>query len=189
MGRKWFDSTRRLLIVFSIPSIPCIACPVDSPLTRSNSGCYRAMAPADGASASVGCSLAAGAAAGGFACLVASPLALLRTRQQVLSTGSRGACAIGHQHVSAQGGLSQLSRQEGLRGVYRGAAAQLGRGCSATSVQLATYDVVRNRLRSNLGECSNPRWRSMGEPFVTFGAAAVAQTVATVAIRQLHMDV
>ena len=152
-------------------------------------GLYRMLAPQEGASASLGHCVAAGAAAGGFACLIASPLALVRTRQQVLSAAPNGSPTVGYQHMSAQGGvireLVQILRQGGIRRLYKGCGAQLGRGCSATSVQFATYDVAQEFLRTKLGLLKRRvgSTQLIQESSVTLVAAALAQFVATVTIQ------
>merc|ERR1712153_245757 len=151
-------------------------------------GLYRMLAPQEGASASLGHCVAAGAAAG-FACLIASPLALVRTRQQVLSAAPSGSPTVGYQHVSAQGGvireLIHILRQGGIRRLYKGCGAQLGRGCSATSVQFATYDVAQEFLRTRLGLLKRRvgSTQLIQESCVTLCAAAVAQFVVTVTIQ------
>lgn len=98
--------------------------------------------------------LAAGVFSGAFAGVVGavlgSPLYLIKTRRQSFSPVFKN---IGHQHEmkSAISALTQIYRNEGLRGLYRGADAAMARAGVGSAVQMPTYMIGKDILLKRFG--------------------------------------
>jgi solute carrier family 25 protein 34/35 len=98
--------------------------------------------------------LAAGVFAGAFAGVVGavlgSPLYLIKTRRQSFSPVFKN---IGHQHemTSAVNALSQIYKNEGIRGLYRGADAAMVRAGVGSAVQMPTYMIGKDILLKRFG--------------------------------------
>ncbi|GAA5804599.1 mitochondrial carrier domain-containing protein [Helicostylum pulchrum] len=96
--------------------------------------------------------LAAGVFSGAFAGVVGavlgSPLYLIKTRRQAFSPVFNN---IGHQHEmkSALSALSQIYKNEGIRGLYRGADAAMARAGVGSAVQMPTYMIGKDLLLKN----------------------------------------
>ena len=112
-------------------------------------------------------SVAAGSTSGVLSAVMGSPFFLIKVRLQVQSdltqklqqravAGSTAAAAssqssatrvlpVGHQHAysGAWQGLYQIFREEGVRGLYRGATAAMLRVGVGSGVQLSTYDASK----------------------------------------------
>ncbi|KAG2229560.1 hypothetical protein INT48_004826 [Thamnidium elegans] len=98
--------------------------------------------------------LAAGVFSGAFAGVVGavlgSPLYLIKTRRQAFSPVFNN---IGHQHEmkSALSALSQIYKNEGIRGLYRGADAAMARAGVGSAVQMPTYMIGKDILLKRFG--------------------------------------
>ncbi|ORY04939.1 mitochondrial carrier [Basidiobolus meristosporus CBS 931.73] len=91
----------------------------------------------------------AGAASGVCAAAVSSPLYLVKTRMQSYSPAN----AIGYQHYykNTYSGLSQIFRQEGIRGLFRGVDAAMIRTSVGSAAQLSTYDKCKQAILRSPG--------------------------------------
>ncbi|KAI9312210.1 mitochondrial carrier domain-containing protein [Dichotomocladium elegans] len=96
----------------------------------------------------------AGAVAGVAGALLGSPLYLIKTRQQSYSPIFK---QIGHQHEidSARKALTLIYKNEGLKGVYRGASAAMARAGVGSAVQMPTYMFGKEILVSRFGMPDN----------------------------------
>ncbi|KAI8930109.1 mitochondrial carrier domain-containing protein [Entophlyctis helioformis] len=87
-----------------------------------------------------------GAASGTLGAMIASPLFLIKTRMQSYTTS----LAVGHQHSYVTKGLlfslKTVYRNEGLRGLWRGADASMVRTGVGSAVQLSSYDGCKQML-------------------------------------------
>ena len=99
-------------------------------------------------------SVAAGSTSGVLAAIAGSPFFLIKVRLQVQSDLTRQLSSsassspilpVGHQHAyrGAVSGLLSIYRDEGVRGLYRGATAAMMRVGVGSGVQLSTYDRVK----------------------------------------------
>ncbi|KAK9707676.1 Mitochondrial oxaloacetate carrier protein [Basidiobolus ranarum] len=86
----------------------------------------------------------AGAASGVCAAAISSPFYLVKTRMQSYSPTN----AIGYQHhyKSTFSGLSQIFRQEGIRGLFRGVDAAMMRTSIGSAAQLSSYDKCKQAI-------------------------------------------
>lgn len=95
-------------------------------------------------------SMGAGALSGVLGAFVASPFFLVKTRMQSYSKGS--AVAVGHQHSYVSKGvlfsLQTIWRDGGLRGLWRGSSASMLRTGVGSSVQLPSYEFIKDILIS-----------------------------------------
>lgn len=84
--------------------------------------------------------VAMGGASGALAGLVSNPFFLLKTRFQ-----AAGSADVKHQHgaTTLRTAFMDIGRQEGVRGYYRGLSVFVARVSAASSVQLSTYDVIK----------------------------------------------
>ncbi|KAJ2692811.1 Mitochondrial oxaloacetate carrier protein, partial [Coemansia spiralis] len=92
--------------------------------------------------------VAAGGLCGVAGAALGSPFFLVKTRMQSASKFA----AVGHQHNyrSMADGLRSIWRAGGLRGLYRGMDAAMLRAGVGSSVQLATYDVLKANVTRSL---------------------------------------
>ncbi|KAI8894432.1 mitochondrial carrier domain-containing protein [Globomyces pollinis-pini] len=92
--------------------------------------------------------VSSGALAGVMGAAIASPFFLIKTRMQAYTKGS--AISVGHQHTYVEKGtfhsLKFIFQQDGLRGLWRGADASMLRTGVGSSVQLPSYDIIKNYL-------------------------------------------
>eukprot|EP00842_Homolaphlyctis_polyrhiza_P002566 jgi/Hompol1/330/HPOL_002851-RA len=90
-----------------------------------------------------------GALSGVAGSFLASPLFLVKTRMQSYTSGNQAA-AVGHQHNYVTKGmfhtLATVYRNEGIRGLWRGADASMLRTGIGSAVQLSTYDSIKSSL-------------------------------------------
>lgn len=94
-------------------------------------------------------SMASGALSGVMGAFLASPFFLVKTRMQSY-TGGSAANAVGHQHSYVSKGiffsLRTIWRDSGLRGLLRGVDASMLRTGVGSSVQLPSYEFIKNAL-------------------------------------------
>ena len=155
-------------------------------------GARRSSDSAVDASANLGAGFCAGALAG----MIASPLALLRTRMQIES--SSASLRVGWQHTTP--GLAQGIRTliadghasgSTLRGVFSGSSAQGLRNGVGTTAQFVCYDAVKakllsvvgNRRRNNGG--SRDEWN--GDHWVHMAAASVSAAATAIVINPVDL--
>ena len=98
---------------------------------------------------SLGVNIFTGAASGIIGAAFGSPFFLVKTRLQSFSP----VLPVGYQHgyKNALDGLSQIRRNEGIKGLYRGVGAAMVRTGFGSSVQLPTYFFAKRRLERHLG--------------------------------------
>lgn len=98
---------------------------------------------------SLGINIFSGAASGILGAAAGSPFFLVKTRLQSYSPF----LPVGTQHTykNAADGLSQIYRNEGVGGLYRGVGAAMVRTGFGSSVQLPTYFFAKRRLQHHLG--------------------------------------
>lgn len=98
---------------------------------------------------SFGVNIFSGAASGMLGAAAGSPFFLVKTRLQSYSPF----LPVGTQHgyKNAVDGLRRISRNEGIRGLYRGVGAAMVRTGFGSSVQLPTYFFAKRRLVRHLG--------------------------------------
>lgn len=93
--------------------------------------------------------LAGGATTGVLGAFLASPLFLIKTRIQALTTSK---LVVGHQHTYLNEGIlksvSHIYRTEGLRGLWRGADASMLRTGIGSAVQLSSYDLCKSYIQT-----------------------------------------
>ena len=98
---------------------------------------------------SLGINIFSGAASGILGAAAGSPFFLVKTRLQsyspFLPVGTQ------HNYKNAADGLSQIYRNEGIGGLYRGVGAAMVRTGFGSSVQLPTYFFAKRRLQHHLG--------------------------------------
>lgn len=108
---------------------------------------------------------------GGLAALASNPFFILKTRFQ-----AQGGAAIGDQHALS-GGLvgtfMDIGRTDGPSGYMRGISAFAPRVIVASAVQLSTYDLVKEGLRSRFDALREGLPLVVASSFVT-GLAVVA---------------
>lgn len=92
--------------------------------------------------------LAMGAASGTLAAVVSNPFFLLKTRFQAVGSED---VRHQHEHTSLRRAFADIGRQEGLRGYYRGISVFVPRVAAASSVQLSTYDGVKEQWLRRTG--------------------------------------
>ncbi|KAJ1729943.1 Mitochondrial oxaloacetate carrier protein, partial [Coemansia biformis] len=111
---------------------------------------YRTFAgqPSSAAQRIIPLDVAAGGVCGVAGAMLGSPFFLVKTRMQSASKFA----AVGHQHHyrSMADGLQSIWRAGGLRGLYRGVSAAMLRAGVGSSVQLATYDVLKAQVARGL---------------------------------------
>ncbi|KAJ2768766.1 Mitochondrial oxaloacetate carrier protein, partial [Coemansia nantahalensis] len=92
--------------------------------------------------------VAAGGACGVVGAALGSPFFLVKTRMQSASKFA----AVGHQHNyrGMVDGLRSIWRAGGVRGLYRGVDAAMLRAGVGSSVQLATYDLLKASVAREL---------------------------------------
>ena len=97
---------------------------------------------------SLGVNVFSGAASGVLGAVAGSPFFLVKTRLQSYSPF----LPVGTQHIyrNSIDALRQISRGEGLRGLYRGLGASMIRTGAGSSVQLPTYFFAKRRLMRHL---------------------------------------
>lgn len=95
-----------------------------------------------------------GATSGVIGAMAGSPFFLVKTRLQSYSatmpTGTQ------HQYRNALDGLSQIYKQGGISGLYRGVGAAMIRTGFGSSVQLPTYFFAKRRLMRHAGMEEGP---------------------------------
>lgn len=95
--------------------------------------------------------ITSGALTGVLGAFFASPLFLIKTRIQSLTSVS-SLQGIGHQHTYLTQGiipsLLMIFKTEGLRGLWRGADASMIRTGIGSSVQLSSYDISKGLVTS-----------------------------------------
>ncbi|KAI8330419.1 mitochondrial carrier domain-containing protein [Chlamydoabsidia padenii] len=98
----------------------------------------------------LGAGVVAGGVAGMLGALLGSPLYLIKTRQQSYSPVFK---QIGHQHpmTSAGSALSLIYRQEGIKGLYRGASAAMARAGAGSAVQMPSYMFGKELMLTKVG--------------------------------------
>ncbi len=103
---------------------------------------------------SLGINIFSGAASGILGGAAGSPFFLVKTRLQSFSPS----LPVGTQHgyKSTFDGLQQISRKEGVRGLYRGVGAAMVRTGFGSSVQLPTYFFAKRRFKRHLGMDEGP---------------------------------
>ena len=91
--------------------------------------------------------ITSGALTGILGAFLASPLFLIKTRIQSLTSIS-ALKGIGHQHTYLEkgvlSGLAMIYKTEGLRGLWRGADASMIRTGIGSAVQLSSYDISKD---------------------------------------------
>ncbi|RUS35361.1 mitochondrial carrier domain-containing protein [Jimgerdemannia flammicorona] len=107
--------------------------------------------------------IASGGISGICGAAIGSPFYLVKTRMQSYSPSFS---QIGHQHhyTSIYNALSSVFRAEGVRGLYRGIDAAMARAGVGSAVQLPTYDMTKQVLRTRFG---------MGDNFSTHFASSL----------------
>jgi len=88
--------------------------------------------------------IAAGITSGGLAITVANPTDLVKVRFQ--SQGRDLAPGAKPKYTSAMGAYAQIVREEGVKALWTGYGANVGRNCVMNTVELAGYDVVKEQL-------------------------------------------
>ena len=83
----------------------------------------------------------AGGGAGALASFIANPTDLLKIRMQVAAMGPDAG-----KYKSLVGGFVTLVKEEGITGLWRGAAPNLARATTLAAVELSTYDTVKGKL-------------------------------------------
>ena len=103
---------------------------------------------------SLGVNIFSGASSGMLGAAAGSPFFLVKTRLQSYSPF----LPVGTQHgyKNALDGLRQISRNEGVKGLYRGVGAAMVRTGFGSSVQLPTYFFAKRRLVRHLGMKEGP---------------------------------
>ena len=103
---------------------------------------------------SLGVNIFCGASSGILGAAAGSPFFLVKTRLQSYSPF----LPVGTQHgyKNAVDGLRQISRNEGIKGLYRGVGAAMVRTGFGSSVQLPTYFFAKRRLVKHLGMEEGP---------------------------------
>ena len=103
---------------------------------------------------SLGINIFSGAASGIVGAAAGSPFFLVKTRLQSFSAFN----PVGTQHAykNAVDGLRQISRSEGVSGLYRGVGAAMVRTGFGSSVQLPTYFFAKRRLIRHGGMKEGP---------------------------------
>lgn len=103
----------------------------------------------DAAKQSLPINIFSGATSGILGAAAGSPFFLVKTRLQSFSPF----LPVGTQHGyrNAFDGLSKISREEGIRGLYRGVGAAMVRTGFGSSVQLPTYFFAKRRLVRHAG--------------------------------------
>ncbi|CAM6001561.1 unnamed protein product, partial [Sphagnum balticum] len=93
-----------------------------------------------------------GSTSGVLAAVVGSPFFLIKVRLQAQSS-LPPEMAVGHQHAyrGALSGLYSVYRDEGIRGLYRGATAAMLRVGVGSGVQLSTYDRCKQVVAGTFG--------------------------------------
>jgi solute carrier family 25 protein 34/35 len=103
--------------------------------------------------------LVAGMTAGGIGAFFGSPFFLVKTRQQVQNQSAKSE-KVGYQHkniTSLSSGLRSAMREGGgIRGLFRGANAQIARVCIGGGIQVSTYDVFKPAVAKHTGLTSTP---------------------------------
>jgi solute carrier family 25 protein 34/35 len=98
---------------------------------------------------SFGINLVSGASSGILGAAAGSPFFLVKTRLQsyspFLPVGTQ------HHYKSAADGMSQIYRNEGIKGLYRGVVPAMIRTGFGSSVQLPTYFFAKRRFVKHLG--------------------------------------
>ncbi|KAI3637016.1 hypothetical protein MIR68_004722 [Amoeboaphelidium protococcarum] len=102
-----------------------------------------------------------GAMSGMFGAALGSPFFLVKTRLQ--SASAVNPVGVQHQYRGTADGLRHIIRNEGYRGIFAGAYAAMVRTGVGSSVQLATYDKIKDLIRQHT-ELKN-------ELAATFGAS------------------
>ena len=108
----------------------------------------------DSAIQSLPINIFSGATSGILGAAAGSPFFLVKTRLQSFSPS----LPVGTQHGyrNSFDGLSKISRQEGLKGLYRGVGAAMVRTGFGSSVQLPTYFFAKRRLVRHAGMKEGP---------------------------------
>ena len=103
---------------------------------------------------SLGVNIFSGATSGVLGAAAGSPFFLVKTRLQSYSPF----LPVGTQHgyKNAVDGLTKITRQEGVRGLYRGVGAAMVRTGFGSSVQLPTYFFAKRRLIKHAGMKEGP---------------------------------
>ncbi|KAJ3300504.1 hypothetical protein HK104_011010 [Borealophlyctis nickersoniae] len=93
---------------------------------------------------------------GAFSC---NPFELVKTR---LQSAAAGKIAVGHQHgyTGVWDALRSIYRQEGLKGLYRGAILSMGRSVAGSGSNLAAYSLMKEHLIQQRGWVDNA-WLDM----------------------------
>lgn len=103
---------------------------------------------------SLGINIFAGASSGILGAAAGSPFFLVKTRLQSFSPFLP--VSTQHPYLNAFDGLRQISRAEGVRGIYRGVGAAMIRTGFGSSVQLPTYFFAKRRFVKHLGMEEGP---------------------------------
>jgi hypothetical protein len=80
--------------------------------------------------------------------LAGNPFFAIKTRMQVYSTSAELRVGTQHADRSLFGALQSVYKEEGVKGFFRGIDAFIPRVMFYGAAQLATYDALKNRLRS-----------------------------------------
>jgi solute carrier family 25, member 34/35 len=103
---------------------------------------------------SFGINIFSGAASGILGAMAGSPFFLVKTRLQsyspFLPVGTQ------HKYKGAIDGMTQIYKNEGVKGLYRGVVPAMVRTGFGSSVQLPTYFFAKRRLVHNLGMEEGP---------------------------------
>ncbi|KAJ3182092.1 hypothetical protein HDU87_000439 [Geranomyces variabilis] len=89
--------------------------------------------------------MVAGSLCGVMGAVSCNPFELVKTR---LQSSSKGKIAVGHQHgyTGTWNALSTIFKEDGVRGLYRGAVLSMGRSVFGSGSNLAAYSMMKDHL-------------------------------------------
>jgi len=93
----------------------------------------------------------AGAATGCMSAAVSSPFYLVKCRLQAQASGQGVAIGTQHGYTGMANGLSQIYKQDGFLGLYRGVDGFILRTAVGSAFQLSVFDVAKPPCQEHLG--------------------------------------
>lgn len=126
-----------------------------------------------------------GALGGSMGSCLGSPFYLVKTHMQSYSNAK---VAVGYQrkHISMMAAFKKIYRERGIRGLYRGATANIPRASLGNGAQLATYEPLKDYMKRNNLAFKNSTVNSFICSIIAGAAMTITVTPPEIIITRLY---
>lgn len=125
--------------------------------------------------------ICAGLTTGGLAVMLAHPTDVVKVRFQAASRS-----ATGRRYTSTLEAYRTIGREEGMRGLWKGAAPNIGRNAIINVAEIVCYDVVKDCLLTYTNIPNDVRLHFSSAVIAGFAATVVASPVDVVKTRYMN---